>query len=197
MFGINERTTSLMKNFTNMILLNLLWILCSLPILTIGPSTAAMTNVIRSWKIDQEDSVFRSYFNGFRRYAKSGWIGTLWLLGGLVLIIDVLLFFQISSSLKVFILSIAGMALILYLLTTTFLFPVLVHYETSGFKLIKKSFTHAFMDGSTSIGIVLLWTAAGTLIYIMPILTFLLVVPVFMVTFRFCLRSFDKVGVNV
>ncbi|MCA0990699.1 YesL family protein [Pseudalkalibacillus hwajinpoensis] len=194
MFGINGKASIFMKTITNSILLNLLWILGCLPIITIGHSTAAMINVIRIWKIDQEDSVFRNYLHSFRKYVKTGWIGTVWFLAGSVLVLDALFFLQMEGIIKVVLSSMTGLILIIFLLTTTFLFPILVHSGASGWDLIKKSFIRAFLDGSTSFGIVLIWLTLGTLIYVMPILIFVLVVPVSMITFRFCLLSFEKIG---
>lgn len=51
----------------NLILLNLLWILCSLPIITIGPATVAMHYVIFQYHTERSDQVFKPFFQAFRR----------------------------------------------------------------------------------------------------------------------------------
>ncbi|MBX0357699.1 YesL family protein [Halobacillus sp. Nhm2S1] len=197
MFGIDGKAANFMKTISNMIVLNLLWVIGCLPIITIGPSTAAMVYVIRSWKVGQKDSVCRNYFRSLRSYIKTGWIVSAWFLVGFVLVLDTLFFLQMEGIVKLVLSSIIGVAIILFLLTTTFLIPIFVHFEIRGWELIKHSFVQAFIDGSTSFGVMLLWLAAGTMVYVMPVLMFFLVVPVFMLTFRFCLQSFEKFGNKV
>ncbi|GMA63844.1 YesL family protein [Alicyclobacillus fastidiosus] len=57
----------------NLFLLNALWIICSLPIVTIPPSTAALFSTVRSW-IEGEEVVIGPYFSSWKRYLKSSYI---------------------------------------------------------------------------------------------------------------------------
>jgi len=50
-----------------LILLNILWLLLCLPIVTIGPATVALNYVILQYHTERSDEVFRPFFKAFRR----------------------------------------------------------------------------------------------------------------------------------
>jgi uncharacterized membrane protein YesL len=68
----------------------------------------------------------------------------------------------------------------------------LVHYEEKGFALIKQAFTFSFLDGKTTFAIILMWAAAGMVLYYAPLLIFVITLPVSMISFRFAMMSFEK-----
>nr|WP_263324432.1 DUF624 domain-containing protein [Neobacillus sp. Marseille-Q6967] len=187
------KTAAFMRTVTNILILNILWVICSMPLVTIGPSTAAMMAVIRKWHLYQDHSVFRSFISEYRTYLKQGFIvGTPWIIFGFLLVIDVVYFLQIPSGAKVIFIGITAMVFLLYIMTSAFLFPILVHYQSSGIDLIKQAFTFAFLDGKTSLAIVLMWVGAGMVLYYAPLMIFVIIVPVSMISFRFAMVSFGK-----
>lgn len=188
------KTASFLRAITNVIILNFLWVIGSMPLFTIGPSTAAMYGVIRKWHLHQEHSVIRCYINEYRLHLKQGFVvGTPWILFGGILLVDVYYFLQISSSLKAFFIAITVVVFILYLITSGVFFPVLVHYQAKGFTLIKQAFTYSLVDPKTSFAIFLMWTGVAVTMYYAPLALFVIVVPVSMITFRFALQMFKTV----
>lgn len=189
------RTAVFMRTLTNIIILNFLWVICSMPILTVGPSTAAMTGVIRKWHLYKDHSVFRSFIYEYRLFFKQGFlVGTFWIFFGLLLVIDVFYFLQIPSSAKAVFMGITMIVSILYIMTSAFLFPILVHYETKGLALIKQAFTFSFLDGKTTFAIILMWIGAGMTLYYVPLTIFFVLVPFSMISFRFAMTSFEKLA---
>ena len=76
-----------MERVFNWMLLNLLWLLTSLPVLTVGASTAALIDVTRRMEQGEDPAVFREYFRAWVRHARQAtlvWIAVLaavlWLL---------------------------------------------------------------------------------------------------------------------
>ena len=55
----------------DLIILNVLWIVCSIPIFTIGASTTAVYYVTLKMVRDEEDSTIKSFFRSFKRDRKS------------------------------------------------------------------------------------------------------------------------------
>ncbi len=47
--------------------LNLLWLVCSLPIVTLGPATVAMHHVLFQYHSGRSDQVWKPFFHAFRR----------------------------------------------------------------------------------------------------------------------------------
>jgi uncharacterized membrane protein YesL len=188
------KTSMFLQKGINIILLNLLWFICSIPIITLGPSTAAMTGVIRNWHLNQDESVIRSYIIQFRKHLRQGiFVVNFWIAIGVLLLFDAYIFLQVTTSLKVFLLAITCIAIILYLMTSAYLFPILVHYELSGMSIIKRAFTYSFLDGRTTFANILMWIGAGMMIFYAPVTFFIVPVPVTMITFRFSLHAFGKI----
>jgi uncharacterized membrane protein YesL len=188
------KTALFLRTVTNIIILNLLWVICSMPVFTIGPSTAAMFAVIRKWHVDKDPSVIRSFIHEYRLFFKQGlMVGTVWIFLGFLLVLDVFYFLQIPSSVKVVLIVITITAFILYLWTSALLFSILVHYGTKGLGLIKQAFTFSLMDVKTTFAIILMWLAAGIVLFYAPIAICVIIVPVAMISFRFALISFEKI----
>jgi uncharacterized membrane protein YesL len=188
------KTALFLRTVTNIIILNLLWVICSMPVFTIGPSTAAMYGVIRKWHVEKDPSVIRSFIHEYRFFFKQGlMVGTVWIFLGSLLVLDVVYFLKIPSDVKVVLIVITITALILYLLTSALLFSIMVHYGTKGIELIKQAFTFSVIDVKTTFAIILMWVAAGIVLFYAPLAICVSVVPVSMISFRFALISFDRI----
>lgn len=55
-----------MSNVADLVALNLLWLICCVPVVTIGPSTAALYTVARSMARKEAPAVARTFFQAFR-----------------------------------------------------------------------------------------------------------------------------------
>ena len=55
-----------------LIMLNMLWLLCCIPVITIGPATAAMHYVIFQYHTERSDVVAKPFFHAFRRDFRQG-----------------------------------------------------------------------------------------------------------------------------
>ena len=73
----------------SLIVLNLLWLVCCIPVITIGPATVAMHHVLFQYHTGRSDQVFKPFFHAFRRDFLQGAI-----LGIPVTIVCVLLVFN-------------------------------------------------------------------------------------------------------
>lgn len=82
MFRYGSALYRLMTLVSNLIILNLLWIVTSLPLVTLGASTTAMYYVTMQYVKKQDDSVFRAYFRAFKENLKQATV--LWIPHGLM-----------------------------------------------------------------------------------------------------------------
>ena len=65
--NIPRRTTGeWIQVFCDLILVNILWFVCSLPIITVGASTAALYSVVRKMAACEYYTVWRGFWHGFR-----------------------------------------------------------------------------------------------------------------------------------
>lgn len=77
------------SKIAGLIILNLLWLLCCLPVITIGPSTTAMHDVLIQQRLGKTDLVVKPFFHSFRRNFRAS-LG----LGLLVALLFVILIFD-------------------------------------------------------------------------------------------------------
>jgi uncharacterized membrane protein YesL len=96
-----RRLYRFLEVLTNLLLLNLLWLLMCLPVLTVFPATAAMFGVVREWVQKREPSVIRAFFSSFKaNFKQSFWIGIVWTLLGGFLMVSFGVAYQMPSGLK-------------------------------------------------------------------------------------------------
>lgn len=186
-----------LETATDFFLLNLLWLLACLPVITIFPSTAAMFGVVRDWAREKEAGVFGAFVLRFRQnFRQSMAVGILWTLFGGALFLDFLIANELSAGAQVVMRSLLVLVSILYALTSVFLFPVMVHYDTGWTAVPKNALLLAV--GRLPITLLCLATvvAAAALTFFAPLL--LLVTPSLTAyaVYRLCDREFRKIDAN-
>ena len=118
-----------METVLQLVVLNVLWLVCSLPIVTIGASSAALYGVLFKKVEDKDARVARQFFTAFRQNGKRA-TGT-WLI--LLAVILVCLFdFRFAKLMDSFLWKVVAMiGLQVVGMICTFLFPLLARYENT------------------------------------------------------------------
>lgn len=170
-FNMDNPLFTFLSKVFDIIMLSLLYILCCIPVVTIGAATTAcyytMVKSIRKNRGYMSKEFFKSFKENFK-------VGTLtWIL---VLLASVLLYMniyiskQITGSLGA-ILPYGYMAAILFLLCVgIYLFPVLSRFDFGVIQLIKMCFFFAMKHLPTTIGLVALFAGISLACYITIIL---------------------------
>ncbi len=184
------------ESATDFFLLNLLWLLACVPVVTIFPSTAAMFGVVRDWARGREAGVFGTFVLRFRQnFRQSLAVGVLWALFGGALFLDFLIANGLPAGPQAVMRFLLVLASILYALASVFLFPVMVHYETGWIAVPKNALLLAV--GRLPITLLCLATvvAAAALTFFVPLL--LVVTPSLTAyaVYRLCGREFRKIDV--
>lgn len=116
----------------DLILLNILWLVCCLPIVTIGASTAAMHSVARKMAACEHYTVWSSFWHGFRENWKQATAVTVIL--GVVLLIswaDFTIGLNNPGLTGIACQVIGVLGMIAGVFTLTLAFPVLTRYRLS------------------------------------------------------------------
>ena len=129
----------------DLILLNLLWVVCSIPIITIGASTTAVYYVTLKLVRDEDDSTIRSFFHSFKSNFKQATL--IWILlmaVGAVLGFD-LWFFQsglmpFDGIPAAFFTAASGGLMFLYLFIVLYVFPIQARF----YNPVKRTLFNAF-----------------------------------------------------
>lgn len=121
-------------------LLNLLWLLTSLPLVTIGASSAALAGVSMQLARGEEPAIVRSFFAAFHRCwktASAAWLMSLPVLGWLAFGVFACSRLQ-SAVLRLCVIP-EGALLALGLLTFVWVFPVCAEYPDSAGATLKRA----------------------------------------------------------
>lgn len=137
---IDGKVYKAMEFIKNALLLNTLWLVMCLPILTIFPATTAMFGVVRAWKRQGDLQVFSVYKRIFKEnFKQSCLLGGLWLVLFGLLLGDFIIINHLNSSVKYILITVFFFLGILYVFVSIYIFPVLVHYQVSWKNAVKNA----------------------------------------------------------
>lgn len=129
-----------MEFIMNAFLLNLLWLVLCVPILTIFPATTAMFGVVREWKKQNDIRIFSAFLRLFKENFKQSFlVGIVWMVFTGLLLGDFIITNQVNSSVKYILFSFFFLLGILYLFVSIYIFPVMVHYQVTWKNAIKNA----------------------------------------------------------
>lgn len=124
----------------DLILLNILWVLFSLPLVTVGASTAALYSVMMKIVANEEGYIIRGFLNAFRRNLKQSTVVWLMLLAaGAVLAADVMILGSFTGMPAKAGLVLLGAVAFIYLTELIFVFPLIARFENTTFRTIKNA----------------------------------------------------------
>ena len=67
--GSDSKMMSFLSRIFDLIILNILFVLCSLPVITIGSSLTALYSVTLKMVRNEESYIFRSFFKSFKEFS--------------------------------------------------------------------------------------------------------------------------------
>lgn len=124
----------------DVIVLNFMWILFSIPIVTIGASTVAAYSVCLKMVDDEEGYIARSFVKAFKQNIKQGIIiGIITMAACFVVYLNFALFNAIETNpLPLLLMGILGS--VVFLFSLIYAFPLLARYENSIARTLRNSF---------------------------------------------------------
>lgn len=168
---LNNRFIEALEKIADMFLLSVLWLICCIPIITIGTSTIALYYATVKVVRRETGNLFQEFFRGFRQNIRQGV-----LLEVIYIIVGELLYVAHRFALLAGLTSMVGKAyyifsfvILLFLLcVTAYLIPVISRFTLSLFSAFRLAL--AFSMGNLKTLIPLLFTAIGAVavIYVFP-----------------------------
>lgn len=156
----------MLARLLDLMLLNIVWLICCIPVITIGASTTAMYDVAMKLYLNNEEGIFIDFFRAFKKHFLKATGLYLIIAGfGAFIAIDLWCAVHMAGPLK-FVMTVVILAVgYFFMATVTHAGPVLAYWELSFGKTIKYAFIHAMRMGLQTI-----------LIMLMDLLPFLLLV---------------------
>ena len=137
-FRLDSPVMKFLALVANLMCLNILWLLCSLPIITAGAATTAMYYVIFQYINDQDDAVLKPFLKAFKenfRMATPVWM--LNLLIGLALAVGV--FYLSQGAATWFVALVMAVAFVCFG-ATQYLYPMIARYDVPVRTVVGNSF---------------------------------------------------------
>lgn len=151
--------------------LNVLTLICCLPIVTIGASLTAMNYMALKIARNEECYITRGFFKSFKENFKQATL--IWLLFLVVILIlagDFLIMRSSGEEFSNVFQGIIAAVAILVLFTLMYVFPVLAKFENTVFRTIKNAFLMSLMQFPKTLLMIIM--------YVIPLAAFFLVIQV-------------------
>jgi uncharacterized membrane protein YesL len=191
---LETRVYRWLESATDFFLLNLLWLVACLPVVTIFPSTAAMFGVVRDWVRGKESSLTRTFVTRFREnFGQSLLVGAIWMVFGVALFFDFLVANQLSYWAEIVLKSVLVLVSTLYAFGSIYLFPVMVHYETDWKTMIKNSLLISIGSLPTTVMCLVFLVVMVGLTVVVPFLVVITGSIAAYVVYGLCDRVFRKI----
>ncbi|MGF7144970.1 putative membrane protein YesL [Anaerotaenia torta] len=139
MFGTDSTLYKFLSRLWDMIKLNFLWLLFSLPVITIGAATVAAYTVTLKMVDDTEGYVGREFIRAFRKNWKQGIpLGLACLFCSYIVYLDFELFNKIENN-PILLLIFGMIAAFVFGIAFLYAFPLSARYENTFFRTLKNS----------------------------------------------------------
>lgn len=140
LFRLDSRWMQRFAMLTNLVCLNLLWLICCIPVFTIGAATSALYQTVFLYHDKEDDAVLLPFFRAFKENFKQStilWLPMLVLLA--LLVFDVLYLVSIGTGMAVLFLLIILMVLALGIMVH--LFPLVARFQMTAKALLRTAFS--------------------------------------------------------
>ena len=176
LFNYENGIMSTISSIADSMVLGILWVVCSLPIFTIGTSSAAFYYAYNKCIRQKKDYIWRTFFDGFKRNFKQAtqiWLIVLCLMS--IVIIDFyLLRFMDNTMVLVLIIQIVLITVMLFMiLWTLYLFPYISRFESSNITVIKNCILIAVANIPQSLLLLVVFAITVLIFLCLPMLNLL------------------------
>ena len=169
LFNPENKFWNFMGKVTDVAIMSILWLVTSLPVITIGASTAAFYAYTLDAVGDYEGNVFTTYFSAFKENFKQCTLLWLMQLAALAFVIVNLYaawhFYLVKGILGLGLLSLALCGTLIVIGTGFYLYPIAVSYDFPIKKVITDSFIMAMGNLHVTVSILVLFCIAAVGIY--------------------------------
>ena len=173
MFGIDSKFYEVVSRIADLVVLNLLFVLCSLPIITIGASTTALYGVTKKMAENREGYIFRNYFRLFKENFKQSTI--MWIILLLFALIPTIDLYIINSFEKTIVTTVLKGLMLAAALAILFVFLYAMALQSTFENTIKNTLKNAFLMGIGHFP----WTLLIVFITLLPIILLVLLSHIF------------------
>ena len=149
LFNPDSRIMIFLSRVADLVILNILWLVSCIPVVTIGASTTAMYHVIRHWQKDSVSSIMRDFFQSFKEDFKQATpVYLILLIPTIAVVMNAMLIFNPENSAAVpsYLLVIWFISALILLFISSFVYPVMAFFADSIFKTLRNAMVLALAN---------------------------------------------------
>lgn len=140
-FNIENPIWNFFSKIFCMVYLNLLWLVCCIPIVTIGPSTTALYYAMSKVVAGDDSDLTKHFFYSFKQNLKQGiLLGLCAIAVGIICFINYQYYIAIPGKITSIFQMFHVIFILLCAMILSWLFGVLAKYENTSFKIVQFSF---------------------------------------------------------
>lgn len=171
-FDLESPLMQVLNKVADLMILNLLTVLCCIPIITTGASLTAMHYVALKMARNEECYIARDFFKSFKLNLKQG--TAIWLIELFIIVVlagDFLIMSRTDISFGNVLKVVLSVIALLALFTFTFVFPVLAKFENTVLRTIKNAFFIGVLQFPKTIAMMVLSVVPIVLFFLFPQIT--------------------------
>lgn len=139
-FNLDNPLWRTVGKLVDVCLINIIYMILCIPIVTIGPATTALYYVMLKIVRDEESHIYRMFFRSFKENFKQGTIiGVIMTLLGLFFAYDIYLYFQMEQAFAKYLAVFFIGVFIIYLMALTYVFPILSKFVNTVGRTMKNA----------------------------------------------------------
>lgn len=139
-FSVDGPLMACLIKIRDWILLSVLWLVCSVPVITFGASTAALYYCALKMAKKEEISIFKSFFKSFKENFKQGVALTLIVLVvGAILVLDCLYFSRVAGAKGAILTGVFCAVSIGFLTIVLYAFPFMAQFSNTVSGILKSA----------------------------------------------------------
>ena len=163
-----------MGRIFDVFVLNVLWLLCCLPIVTIGPATTAFSYAMINLVRGEETYVSRDFFRAFRTSFKQSLIAGLLLMAvGAFLAVDIYIAYKSGTGIYTFFMVLFFIFFVLWCFVTLYTIPLIAKFDNSLKNTLIQAFTLSIRNFPKTLMMLFVLALALWLCHLLPGLIFI------------------------
>ncbi|MBE7042088.1 MAG: DUF624 domain-containing protein [Ruminococcaceae bacterium] len=166
--------------------MNVVYLICCIPIITIGPATAAMTFIFREVSEERPIFLWNDFRKAMKRHFKQGFfVGLINAILWFMLILDGLILYSRLSVFTMIILGLLGIISIVFLMMQIYLYPLLITGRYTVLDIYKNAFLLALSKIYQTLGILFIIGLVSWALYSVAFLSLFLLAFFYFATVNF------------
>lgn len=181
-FNLDSPFMQALSKIADLMLLNVLTLVCCIPVVTAGASLTAMHYVVLKMVRGEECYLVRNFFKSFKKnFRQATIIWLLLLLTLFVIYVDYLIIRNSGMAIPAFVQVVIGVVAIMVVFASMFLFPLLAKFENP----VRRTIINAFMASIKELPRTILMI----ILYLVPVAIAMFLVELFPIAFLFGLAA--------